>query len=384
MRSSTQPKWWNKRDLSYDSALLALEAYHKENGDLAIPGRFIVPATDEYPEEWHGVKLASTIYTMKWWQKHIAQNKDRVAQLSNLGFIWERLQPTWNLFMEGMVNYRNIHGNVLVPASFVVPRNDDNWHMACWDLPLGSFVQQVRLRHDFLTGENSVQRKNQLDRVGFVWDVSEYKFTRLLRAIKHFDRLDGKSSSTREHIVRVPSKFVVPSGHEHGWPPDLWEYPLGAKCMAVRQQKLYVKNRPHRVRQLEDIGFRWSGNAKLGWLDVVQAAAIYSQMHGRVLNVPFNFVIPAPPLDAESNPQCVDSWPWPERLWGLKLGQRLKDVRLKGAYLKGPDAHVRKAQLDNLGFVWHPKRGRRKRYIVEDINDTMDLDDVICTVSDAV
>lgn len=102
---------------------------------------------------------------------------------------------------------------------------------------------------------------------------------------------------------------------------DLWGYPLGAKCMAVRQKQLYVKNDPQRRQALEDIGFRFSGNAKLGWLDVVQAAAIYSQMHNRVLNVPFNFVVPEPPHGADSNPLCVDSWPWPERLWGLKLGK---------------------------------------------------------------
>ena len=119
--------------------------------------------------------------------------------------------------------------------------------------------------------------------------------------------------------------------------------------MAVRQKELYVKGHPHRRRVLEEAGFRWrNGNAALGWLDVVHAAAIYSQMHGRALNVPLSFAVPSPPPtivnsnnggngedgDAAAVGGCLDSWPWPERLWGLKLGQRLKDVRLKGAYLK--------------------------------------------------
>ena len=95
----------------------------------------------------------------------------------------------------------------------------------------------------------------------------------------------------------------------------------------------------------------------------MHAAAIYSQMHGRILNVPFDFVVPAPPSATLSNAHYDDSWPWPEQLWGLKLGQRLKDVRLRGAYLKGSDAKIRKAQLDALGFVWNPKRGRRKRFL---------------------
>ena len=237
--------------------------------------------------------------------------------------------------MESLVAYRNLYGHVLVPATFVVPKQDP-WPKALWDLPLGSIVQRLRLRHDFLTGDNALERKKQLDALGFVWDVSEYNFVRFIRALRHFDRLESskEGSSARDGLsIRVPSKFVVPSGPE--WPPDLWGYPLGAKSMAVRQKQLYVKNHPDRKKALEDIGFRWSGNATLGWLDVVHAAAIYSQMHGRVLNVPLSFVVPAPPRrDGTENPECLDQWPWPERLIGLKLGQRLKDVRLKGAYLK--------------------------------------------------
>ncbi len=36
--------------------------------------------------------------------------------LNELGFIWERLQPTRNLLAEGMITYRTTHGNVLVPG----------------------------------------------------------------------------------------------------------------------------------------------------------------------------------------------------------------------------------------------------------------------------
>ena len=57
-------------------------------------------------------------------------------------------------------------------------------------------------------------------------------------------------------------------------------------------------------------------------------------------------------------------WKLTEYLWGLPLGQRLKDVRLKNRYLTGKNAASRKAQLNALGFVWNPKRGRRKQPIV--------------------
>ena len=53
-----------------------------------------------------------------------------------------------------------------------------------------------------------------------------------------------------------------------------------------------------------------------------------------------------------------------EYLWGFPLGQRLKDVRLKGAYLKGGSNQERRRQLDALGFVWKPKRGRKKAPVI--------------------
>lgn len=77
-------------------------------------------------------------------------------------------------------------------------------------------------------------------------------------ALKHYVRLQGsglQSSSSRERTIRVPYKFVIPDGHENGWPEDMWGYPLGAKCMAVRQKNLYIKNDQIRKSRLEDIGW---------------------------------------------------------------------------------------------------------------------------------
>ena len=104
-----------------------------------------------------------------------------------------------------------------------------------------------------------MSRRAQMDRVDFIWDFSEHNFMKFFTALKHYVRLErGKKieskTSLRERTIRVPYKFVVPSGHENGWPHDLWGYPLGAKCMAVRQKGLYIKNHLNRKNRLEDIG----------------------------------------------------------------------------------------------------------------------------------
>ncbi len=333
-----------------------------------------------YPKLWHGVDLAGTVYNMEWWQTHVKQRPTRVAELNQLGFVWERLQPQWNLVLTALITYSSQHGHAKVPAQFIVPHGDTQWPKSTWGIPLGNSVYRIRSRHDFLRGSNAASRRAQLDGLGFVWEVSDSRFRTFLRALKQYVTLQkrviksttattstalnpssGRTSRPRQ-AIRVPSTFVVPS-HDMAWPEDLWNYPLGAKCVAVRQKELYIKNNPERLQALIELGFHSNGNAHLGWLDVVHAAAIYSRLNRNKVNVPCNFVVPAPgEKDARTltiSMNAEDDWPWPERLWGLPLGQRLKDIRVKGAYLKGPTASARRAQLDALGFEWTPKRGRR-------------------------
>lgn len=346
---------------SYESALEALRAYHSIHGDLVIPRRYVVPSGDSrYPPQWHNVDLASTVYNMKWWQKHVKSRPERVAQLNELGFVWQRLQPEWNLVLEALITYSDMYGHVMVPIKFVVPRGDAHWPPATWGIPLGDCVYRMRSRADFLRGPTAASRRDQLDGLGFVWDVHEYRFRIFYNTLRHYAQLEEagpafSKNNGRRRIkpLRVPTTYIVPPSPQ--WPRGVWGYPLGERCTAVRQKELYIKGKPERRQLLDELGFHWDGNADLGWLRVSHAAAIYSQLHNRNLDVPLHFKVPAPPTDITDK----DEWPWPEYLWDLPLGQRLKDVRVKGSYLKGEFADRRRQQLENLGFTWElRKRGR--------------------------
>jgi len=368
--------------LPYESTIKVLRKYHAIYGNLVIPRRYRVPSTQDFPTEWHNLHLSSTVYNMKWWSTNVASKPERVFELNQLEFVWERLQPEYNLVLEALFHYKSIHGHVQVPASFIVPHDTEakkEWPMATWGIPLGNCVYRIRSRGDFLSSDETAWlRRRQLDNLGFIWDVSEHAFRKFLMSIKYYKKFEGGGFSENRAPIRVKSTFVVPEGSwvmekngmmRNPWPEELYGYPLGAKCSAVRQKGLYVKNHPERQKALQEIGLQRSGNATLGWLEVVHASAIYSKIHNRVLDVPINFVVPSPPRSSSSNQEeqmglNVDGeeWPWPKSLWGLSLGQRLKDVRLKNAYLHCAEtAQSRRAQLDGLGFVWQPKRGRRKR-----------------------
>ena len=253
---------------------------------------------------------------MKWWQKHVKQRPERVAELNKLGFVWERLQPEWNLVLEALVTYASIYGNLLVPQKFAVPYGDAAWPKATWGIRLGKAVYRIRNRGDYLNGNSSWSRRDQLDAIGFVWDFQESRFRKFYDALVAFIRLEVKFENIkRTAALRIPAQYVVPSTKE--WPEELWGYKLGQKCVAVRQKGLYVKNNPERLHMLEELGFHLSGNSSLGWLSVVHAAAIYSQLNNRKLDVPSKFVVPAPPrryCKNGSQREIVgsdDAWPWP-------------------------------------------------------------------------
>lgn len=359
-------------DLPYESAITALKVYHDKHSNLVMPRKYVVEDKEGYSEEWHGIDLSRTVYDMKWWLRHVQQRPDRVAELNTLGFVWERLQPEWNLILEALITYRTMYDDLLVPDKFVVPSGDNEWSRATWGISLGKVVYKIRSRGDFLKGHTGAKRRRQLNAIGFVWDVQEHFFDIFCNALRLYAVNEANGYASRKTgALKVASQFVIPETKE--WPRHLWGYPLGARCTAVRQKELYIKGSPERLKILADIGFHTGGNDSLSWLEVVHAAAVYSQMHNRNLDVPQSFVVPPPPRrktfsdsdeDSSKSAHVVgsdDAWPWPEYLWGFPLGQRLRDIRVKGYYLRGKPASARRQQLDALGFNWNPKLGRRKR-----------------------
>jgi len=71
------------------------------------------------------------------------------------------------------------------------------------------------------------------------------------------------------------------------------------------------------------------------WRAMLAAFQMYKAAYGN-LKVPLRFIVPA-------------LAPWPEKAWGLKLGQRVAAIRSTGKFVH--DERRRKV-LDDMGFVW--------------------------------
>jgi len=68
-------------------------------------------------------------------------------------------------------------------------------------------------------------------------------------------------------------------------------------------------------------------------------------------------------LDVPQHFSVPESAPWPEELWGLRLGSRVNAIRSQGTFVKNNPK--RRELLTGMGFRWETEAGlRAKNYQV--------------------
>eukprot|EP00904_Undaria_pinnatifida_P002118 jgi/Undpi1/11907/HiC_scaffold_4.g01606.m1 len=349
----------------YESILAALKAYHAQHGNLLLTHKYHTTPTTSAVEsaqeegeggtrgvassskaagmvEHQGWRLGQKAYNMKFWKKHIRDRPSRREELAKLGFVWERLQDEYNLFLEALLAYRDIEGSLLVPSSFVVPE-EEPWPLCCQGMRLGAKVAGVRNQSLYVRAD--VARWYQLDAMGFVWDLSDAPFRQVFDALVEYKAQHGN--------LHVPVAFQVPSCPP--WSEDLWGLAVGQRVLDIRARHRYIRNDPDRIRMLNQIGFQWTDAAKTSYANVVRALKAYRRVKGRDFSVPSSFVVPS-------------FLPWPQSCWGLRLGTALVDIRSKGSgsgdcpserlsstnearaiEYEGEDRQQRRLELERLG-----------------------------------
>ncbi|OQR85345.1 hypothetical protein THRCLA_23038 [Thraustotheca clavata] len=227
-------------------------------------------------------------------------------ELDKLGFVWSKLEDEWQVKLAALTTYKNLHGNLLIPQRFVVPTNDRQWPKDTWSIKLGLMVMNLRRRQRILTPE----RRNSLEKLGFVWDELQYKWQRNLTALKTYKKINGNLS--------VPYKFVVPI-NDPNWPEETWNLRLGINVSSLRARRDNLL--PEYQHEL----------------DLVKLAALttYKKLHGNLL-IPNNFVVP------------TNDRQWPKDTWNIKLGLMVMNLRSRQSNL----TPKRRNALEKLGFVW--------------------------------
>jgi hypothetical protein len=96
---------------------------------------------------------------------------------------------------------------------------------------------------------------------------------------------------------------------------------LGTKVANARAKRIYKK--PNEIEMLGKVGFEWSPS-KVSAEQVLEALRVFIQQEGHA-SIPHDFTVPA--LEV-----------YPHRLWGMKLGAKLKNFRYRGDYAEHKEA----------------------------------------------
>jgi hypothetical protein len=152
----------NRLDKQWNEKFERLEQYKQEHGDYLVPQPY-----EEDPSLGRWVQKQRMEY------KHGTIREDRKARLEELGFSWvtdKRHQRTedrdsstndshWKAMYQALVDFKQEHGHVMVPQS----------RKRCDHEVLGQWVSTQRTT--FLEGLMPEDRKELLDKIGFVWRI---------------------------------------------------------------------------------------------------------------------------------------------------------------------------------------------------------------------
>ena len=279
---------WDPLDEMWAAAFQQLQQYKVEHGDVLVSQRY---------------KTADGFLLGRWVNKQRqAKGKgklsaERIAQLDELGFVWEPLDEMWAAAFQQLQQYKVEHGDVLVSQQY---KTVDGF-------PLGSWVKTQRVAKG--KGKLSAERVAQLDELGFVWDPLDEMWATAFQQLQQYKVEHGD--------VLVSQQFKTADG-----------FPLGNWVKTQRVAKGKGKLSAERVAQLDELGFVWDPLDEM-WAAAFQQLQQYKVEHGDVL--------------VSQRYKTAD---------GFLLGRWVnKQRQAKG---KGKLSAERVAQLDELGFVWDP------------------------------
>ncbi|KAF0689935.1 Aste57867_18650 [Aphanomyces stellatus] len=312
-------------EVKWAQKLLALTTYKNLHGDLCVPQEYIVPAHDpQWPKDlWH-MRLGLAVRSLR---QKTKPGSDRYKFLTQMGFVWNILDLSWDTKIVALATYRAIYGDLLVAYSFKVPSDDTRWPKETWGLKLGHAVHNIRQNgHDM-----STDRRRQLLDLGFVWDHLEMSWDVKVLALETYKSLYEN--------LNVPYGFVVPT---EAWPRETWHMKLGHAVHNIRQNMADMA--PARKEQLNEMGFVWH-SLPLPWEMKLQALHVFYELYGH-LDIPLQFRVPG-------DGQGV----WPKKTWHLRLADVIDDVRRNFENLSPSQV----AQLNAMAFPWQDEAEQASR-----------------------
>ncbi|OQR98442.1 hypothetical protein ACHHYP_08629 [Achlya hypogyna] len=147
----------------WSTRLDALRTYQRLHGSVLVPMRYVVPHQAPWTPPLRGLHLGRIVRNLR--RSAASLPPARRAELEELGFVWCCTDYSWQVKQRALVAFKELHGHVLVPQTFIVPADDSAWPRDTWGLRLGRAVDKIREG----AAELPAERAAWLQALGFVW-----------------------------------------------------------------------------------------------------------------------------------------------------------------------------------------------------------------------
>ena len=276
LRTSIFAEIVDRIGVSWDVWYGRLRAYKSREGSCLVPDKWIE----------NGFRLGQWVGVQRRSRDRLPAEKLR--RLDELGFVWDAREAIWEDGYTYLMVYKNREGNCLVPLT-----HKENGFM------LGQWVDRQRQTKTTMP----LERREQLEKIGFVWKPLDASWEQGFNCLKTFQK--------RANHCRVPH------GHRES------NFPLGQWVSVQRATKDKISL--DRKTRLDELGFVWD-TLQSDWDEGFYTLQIYRDREGHCL---------VPQRHKES---------------GFRLGQWITVQRAN----KSKMSVERRSRLDDIGFVWDP------------------------------
>ena len=203
----------------------SLQKYKDIHGDLRIPQSYnlMLDVADLGPKGLklgQHVKFIRTVSKLYPWRI----SPDNLAKLNEMGFIWDFNDQKFRRIILALVHYKKLYGTVLVPRSYVVPEDAEDWPVEMRRLRLGDKLQWIR------THELPPRQLEYMESLGISSETMLKQLAAMLiEALTIYKKVHKIS---KNEVFTVPGDFIVPSAEP--WPQHIWGLTLGVRISGVR------------------------------------------------------------------------------------------------------------------------------------------------------
>lgn len=153
----------------WDIKISALQQYYEREGHSRVPQNHIEWINDRE------IKLGAFVAWIR--QGNYTMTKERIDQLTEVQFVYDTNEYKWDIFLEGLEEYKKQYGDCNVPYQYIITKNNQQ-------IKLGWMCSSLRTREKRGVVDKTLICK--LDEMGFIWNVEKYMFMKSIEKLKQF------------------------------------------------------------------------------------------------------------------------------------------------------------------------------------------------------